>query len=166
MSAVSYSMIPSPIGRLLLVARGEALVELRFPNEPRDIDESWARGSAFLTDVSKQIQSYFANRLTVFDVELVPEGTTFQRAVWNALLTLPYGQTCSYGAIAKQIGKPAAVRAVGAANGRNPIPILIPCHRVIGSNGKLTGFGGGLPTKRLLLDLESGRLADWENSPG
>jgi methylated-DNA-[protein]-cysteine S-methyltransferase len=102
----------------------------------------------------RQLQAYFGGELMEFDVPLAPEGTAFQRTVWKALLEIPYGETCSYSDLARSIGNPAAVRAVGAANGRNPIGIIVPCHRVIGSSGKLVGYGGGLPMKRMLLDLE------------
>jgi methylated-DNA-[protein]-cysteine S-methyltransferase len=102
-----------------------------------------------------QLQAYFGGELTEFDVPLAPEGTAFQRTVWKALLEIPYGETRSYGELARSIGNPAAVRAVGAANGRNPIGIIVPCHRVIGSSGKLVGYGGGLPMKQMLLALEA-----------
>jgi methylated-DNA-[protein]-cysteine S-methyltransferase len=107
-----------------------------------------------LVEAARQLEEYFAGARKGFDLELDFEGTEFQRKVWRALLTIPYGETRSYAQIAKQIGQPQAVRAVGAANGRNPISIVAPCHRVIGSTGKLTGFGGGLPAKALLLELE------------
>lgn len=106
-------------------------------------------------DAMRQLEAYFAGERMQFDVPLAAKGTVFQRLVWNRLLEIPYGETCSYGELARGIGKPAAVRAVGAANGRNPIGIIVPCHRVIGSSGKLVGYGGGLPMKRLLLDLEA-----------
>lgn len=138
----------SPIGPLLLeVDERGRLTTLEFH----------ATGSAKspqTAHVERQLDEYFAGRRTEFDLELAPEGTEFQRAVWKALLTIPYGETRSYAQIASQIGRPAACRAVGAANGRNPIAIVVPCHRVIGSNGELTGFGGGLPMKRQLLELE------------
>jgi len=110
-----------------------------------------------LGETIAQLRAYFAGRLRAFDVPLAPGGTPFQAAVWQALLTIPYGATRSYSEIAATVGRPDAVRAVGTANGANPIPIIIPCHRVIGSNGKLVGFGGGLDMKRQLLDLESGK---------
>jgi len=103
----------------------------------------------------RQLCAYFAGELTEFDLPLNPKGTPFQLAVWKELLHIPYGETCSYTHIAQAIGRPAAVRAVGAANGSNPIAIIVPCHRVIGSSGKLVGYGGGLPMKRMLLDLET-----------
>jgi methylated-DNA-[protein]-cysteine S-methyltransferase len=106
--------------------------------------------------VRRQLDAYFAGRLRVFELPLAPQGTEFQRTVWDALLRIPYGETTSYGALARSLGKPEASRAVGLANGRNPIPIVIPCHRVIGSGGSLTGYGGGLDLKRRLLALERG----------
>ncbi len=108
-----------------------------------------------LRELAEQLSAYFRGARRDFDLPLAPQGTAFQLSVWKALTAIPYGQTCSYQHIAEQIGKAKAVRAVGAANGANPLPIVVPCHRVIGSNGKLTGFGGGLPLKRFLLDLES-----------
>lgn len=111
------------------------------------------RNDAF-KPVKQQLAAYFAGELTDFNLVLAPEGTDFQLAVWTALQKIPYGETCSYGDIANRIGKPEASRAVGAANGQNPLPIVIPCHRVIGSNGSLTGFGGGLDCKQFLLRLE------------
>ncbi len=106
----------------------------------------------------KQLREYFAGKRADFDLPLAPEGTEFQRSVWRNLQDIPYGETISYGELAKRVGNPKASRAVGAANGQNPIPIVIPCHRVIGANGKLTGFGGGLPTKEALLALETRQL--------
>jgi methylated-DNA-[protein]-cysteine S-methyltransferase len=106
-------------------------------------------------EVMRQLEAYFAGERLEFDLPLAPEGTEFQRRVWKALAEIPYGETRSYGELARSIGKPAAVRAVGAANGRNPIGIIVPCHRVIGSSGKLVGYGGGLPMKQMLLDLEA-----------
>ena len=109
-----------------------------------------------LAEALRQFRAYFAGDLREFQLPLAPKGTEFQRRVWRELETIPYGKTCSYAAIARRIGKPLAVRAVGAANGSNPLPIVVPCHRVIASNGKLCGFGGGLDVKRFLLDLEAG----------
>ena len=118
--------------------------------------EGWRRARRPFRDVIIQLDAYFAGRLRRFELPLAPEGTPFQREVWSALTTIPYGETVSYGELARRVGRPAASRAVGAANGRNPIPIIIPCHRVIGADGTLTGFGGGLPIKRRLLQLEAG----------
>lgn len=148
---------PFPFGdsHCLAVVAGERGIEqIRFEGTPPD---GVLRDDEFpiLKQASQQLRAYFAAELQNFDLPLDPRGTPFQISVWHALLRIPYGQTRSYRQIAEAVGSPKAVRAVGAANGQNPIPILIPCHRVIGSNGKLTGFGGGLPLKRSLLDLES-----------
>ena len=139
---------------LYLRADDSALVGLGF----RPFDEAAAEdsGNGVLARTMKQLRQYFRGERQTFDLPLAPRGTAFQQRVWNALLTIPFGETRSYLEIARQIESPAAVRAVGAANGRNPIAIVIPCHRVIGSNGTLTGFGGGLNVKRMLLDLELG----------
>lgn len=145
----------TPIGPLVLAGDRDALRFLRFHGKA---DESWIVDRAPFRETVEQIRAYFAGRLTQFTIPLAPAGTSFQLDVWRALEQIPYGETESYAALARRVGRPAAVRAVGAANGANPIPILIPCHRVIGSNGKLTGFGGGLPTKERLLALESRQL--------
>ena len=154
--------MPSPVGPLLLVAGDTHLHAIWFSNprhpmpagmQPRDGD------NAVLRETRTQLDAYFAGKRKDFELPLHPVGTAFQREVWMALREIPYGSTCSYGDIARGIGKPDAVRAVGAANGRNPIPIVVPCHRVIGADGSLTGFGGGLPTKQFLLQLE-GALPD------
>ena len=131
---------------------------ISFPRTETVAAEKWKKNARPFKDVCKQLDSYFKGRLKNFDLPLEPPGTPFQQSVWQALLTIPYGQTCSYADIATQIKNPKAVRAVGNANGRNPISIIIPCHRVIGSNGSLTGFGGGLPTKTYLLNLENPQL--------
>ncbi len=151
-----YTYCPSPVGELLLAGDGERLQLIGFPEGKARTRHGadWQPDEKPFVEVKRQLQAYFDGDLQEFDVPLDPQGTEFQRAVWNALLTIPYGDTCSYGAIAQAIGRPKASRAVGAANGQNPIPIIIPCHRVIGSTGKLTGFGGGLPAKVTLLGLE------------
>jgi methylated-DNA-[protein]-cysteine S-methyltransferase len=152
-----YTEIDSPIGKLLLVGTMEALTHIGFQAGPRpmQIKPDWIADAAPFADVREQLGAYFAGDLQRFDVALAPEGTGFQTQVWNALRTIPYGETTSYGDIAARIGKPKAARAVGAANGQNPIPVIVPCHRVIGSTGSLTGFGGGLPIKQHLLALEN-----------
>lgn len=149
--------MPSPIGRLLLAGDGGALSMIQFPsgNGAHGADPSWRRDDAAFPEAVRELGEYFDGTRRAFDLDLAPSGTAFQREVLDALLTIPYGETRSYADIARQVGRPRAVRAVGAANGRNPLPIVIPCHRVIGSNGSLTGFGGGLDTKRFLLDLET-----------
>ena len=152
---IQYRTIGSPIGTLTLAGRGGVLTNLRMVDqtyEPNRTD--WSPEPSGFDDVVDQLGAYFAGELTDFDIELDLAGTEFQRRVWKALLTIPYGQTRSYGQIAEQIGAPGAARAVGLANGHNPIAIIVPCHRVIGANGSLTGFGGGLGRKRTLLELE------------
>ncbi len=153
---IYYSYLASPIGDLLLAGDGENLHLLGFPEGKMRTrhQDLWRPDDSVFTEVKAQLNAYFAGELQNFNLPLAPQGTEFQMNVWNALTTIPYGSTRSYGEIAGQVGKPKASRAVGAANGQNPIPIIIPCHRVIGSTGKLTGFGGGLPTKVALLNLE------------
>jgi methylated-DNA-[protein]-cysteine S-methyltransferase len=157
--AYVYKVIASPVGKLTLVASERGLAAILWPNEdPKRVrlhPLTEDADNAILRETERQLGDYFAGRRMTFDVPLDFKGTPFQKRVWAALLTIPYGETRSYGAIAKQIGKPTAVRAVGASNGRNPISIIAPCHRVIGSTGKLTGFAGGLATKERLLALES-----------
>lgn len=153
---VFYSYMDSPIGELLLAGDGDALQLVGFPEGKMSHrhEEGWQRLDSPFVEVRRQLDAYFAGDLQQFDLPLAPLGTAFQQRVWRALRTIPYGITRSYGEIATQVGNPKAGRAVGAANGKNPIPIIIPCHRVIGSTGKLTGFGGGLPVKEALLQLE------------
>ncbi len=124
---------------------------------PTGIDPEWVSDPAPFADVIQQLEQYFAARLTRFDVTLDLQGTPFQQTVWNGLMGIPYGQTVSYGELAQRINNPKAVRAVGLANGRNPVSIIVPCHRVIGANGSLTGYGGGLERKKCLLALERGQ---------
>jgi methylated-DNA-[protein]-cysteine S-methyltransferase len=149
MSATVYD---SPVGPLRLESRDGALVALHLNARPgpENLDDP------VLADAVDQLKAYFAGDRTTFDLPLAMHGNDFEQKVWAALRGIPYGETTSYGAIAEQIGAPGAARAVGLANGRNPIAIIVPCHRVIGANGKLVGFGGGLPMKRALLDLEQG----------
>lgn len=153
---IFYSYMDSPIGELLLAGNGDTLQLLGFPEGKmaHRHEDSWQRLDSPFVEVRRQLDAYFAGELQEFDLPLAPLGTPFQQSVWGALRSIPYGITRSYGEIATQVGNPKAGRAVGAANGRNPIPIIIPCHRVIGSTGKLTGFGGGLPVKESLLQLE------------
>jgi methylated-DNA-[protein]-cysteine S-methyltransferase len=147
----------SPIGPLLLAgdANGLRLVHFSTGRRPKSPEPDWVEDRAPFKEVIRQLEAYFAGNLQEFDLPLVLDGTEFQILVWQNLRKIPYGETTSYGQLAKRIGKPEASRAVGLANGSNPIPIIIPCHRVIGSNGDLTGFGGGLPLKKRLLALES-----------
>ena len=160
MSATVYTRMDSPIGELLLAGDGRTLSLLHMVEgrHPVRIDAAWQRDDDAFADARAQLGEYFAGGRTTFDVPLALEGTPFQRRVWSALLEIPYGETTSYGELARRIGSPRAMRAVGLANGRNPVAVIVPCHRVIGANGTLTGYGGGLERKRLLLELES-RLA-------
>lgn len=153
---------PTPIGTLHLASDGASLVACEFEGHERGLAHGLHREGhvgapdAVLDRARSQLDAFFAGRLRAFTVPLAPRGTDFQRKVWSALGAIPYGDTASYGELAARIGAPAAVRAVGAANGKNPIVIIVPCHRVIGADGSLTGFGGGLPRKRFLLGLERG----------
>lgn len=152
--------IPSPVGQLTLVAGDTGLVAILWPDDsPRRVKlapATEAPDHPVLVETATQLAAYFAGTLTRFDLPIEFRGTDFQKDVWAALLTIPFGETRSYADIARQIGRPSAVRAVGSANGRNPISIVAPCHRVVGSNGALTGFAGGLDAKRYLLTLEGG----------
>jgi methylated-DNA-[protein]-cysteine S-methyltransferase len=157
---MKYSCIKSPIGPLLIACDEKAIRHIEFPRggEPAQPEPGWHESNCSLLQLAaEQLSEYFSGHRNVFIVPLDPEGTEFQQAVWRRLQEIPYGQTITYGELAKRVGNPSASRAVGAANGANPIPIMIPCHRVIGSDGKLTGFGGGLPTKKALLTLEAGQ---------
>ena len=158
----TYKTMPSPVGDLKLVASERGLSAILWENDAPNRVHLGAmtedEGNPILVEAERQITAYFAGQLTEFTVPLEFHGTDFQKSVWAALLTIPFGETRSYGEIARQIGRPTAYRAVGAANGKNPISIIAPCHRVIGSNGSLTGFAGGLEAKELLLGLERRRL--------
>ena len=151
-----YDYVSTPIGSLLLAADRQGLREVWFETgkHQKNPDPRWQRNAAKLAFARKQLEEYFAGERKTFDLPLHPVGTPFQVQVWHTLASIPYGTTISYAEMARRIGQPLAVRAVGAANGRNPLPIVLPCHRVIGSDGSLTGFGGGLPTKRFLLAME------------
>jgi methylated-DNA-[protein]-cysteine S-methyltransferase len=151
-----YCYVETPIGDLLLAGDEEALHLIGFPEGSmrREPETDWIYSDKPFSEASKQLTAYFAGERQSFDLPLKPNGTEFQLQVLDELQKIPYGTTASYGDIAKRIGRPRAVRAVGAANGRNPLPIIIPCHRVIGSSGSMTGFGGGIPTKEALLRLE------------
>lgn len=156
---VHYTCMESPVGPLLLAAGESGLHQIVFAGGKRaKPNPEWLEDAKPLRETMKQLRAYFAGELKEFDVPLVPEGTVFQRSVWSKLCDISYGETISYGELARRIGNPKASRAVGLANGQNPIPIIIPCHRVIGSNGKLTGYGGGLPIKEKLLALEQRQL--------
>lgn len=155
---MKFRFIDSPIGQLLLAGDHHGLALIGFPDGKGRIEpeEDWEEDDTAFNGAKEQLKEYFNGQRRVFDLELSPEGTEFQLDVLNALQQIPYGETRSYADIATQVGRPRAVRAVGAANGRNPLPIVIPCHRVVGADGSLTGFGGGIPTKRFLLQLEKG----------
>ncbi|MEO6264143.1 MAG: methylated-DNA--[protein]-cysteine S-methyltransferase [Luteimonas sp.] len=158
-----HTSMYSPVGPLLLAAddEGLCLIEFDSPRHPATRGSDWREGdNAVLRDTRTQLDEYFAGTRRGFDLPLAPRGTGFQREVWQALQRIPYGETISYAELATRIGKPSAMRAVGGANGRNPLPIVVPCHRVIGADGSLTGFGGGLPTKRFLLQLEGALRED------
>jgi methylated-DNA-[protein]-cysteine S-methyltransferase len=146
--------IPSPVGPLGLESDGEALTGIRFLDRN---DAPTSRPAGVLAEAARQLRAYMAGELREFDLPLRPSGTEFQLRTWRGLQTVPFGETISYAELARRIGRPRAARAVGAANGQNPLPIVLPCHRIIGSDGGLTGYGGGLPIKRWLLELEGFR---------
>jgi methylated-DNA-[protein]-cysteine S-methyltransferase len=152
-----YTTIDSPLGELLLLGDGRALhgLHMQAGRKPIEIAPSWRRSPDAFAEVIVQLDEYFAARRTSFEVALVMDGTPFQRRVWHGLRQIDYGETLSYGELARLIGHPSGARAVGLANGANPIAVIVPCHRVIGANGTLTGFGGGIERKRLLLELEA-----------
>jgi methylated-DNA-[protein]-cysteine S-methyltransferase len=157
---VIYTTVDSPIGELLLLGDGEILhgLYMQAGRKPIRIRPGWQRDDSAFPEVREQLAQYFAGERTSFDLPMHLEGSAFQRTVWHALAEIPYGQTISYVELARRIGRPDLARAVGTANGQNPIAVIVPCHRVIGSDGKLVGYGGGLENKRLLLDLEQGTV--------
>ena len=155
--ATFYYVMRSPVGRILLAGSARALTHLSFQDgrHPINPDRRWTYSETPFRQPIRQLNEYFSGKRKTFTIKLAPQGTPFQQKVWQALRAIPYGRTLSYGQIAKAIGKPKAARAVGAANGQNPVSIIVPCHRVIGSNGKLVGYGGGLSIKETLLTHES-----------
>ena len=159
MRLTRYLTFDSPIGLLTLAGQGDCLTNLLMEGAaPPPAERSqWVEDMAAFPDVVAQLAGYFAGEHTGFDVALRPAGTSFQQRVWDALSEIPYGETSTYGEIARRIGQPGAARAVGLAGGRNPIAVIVPCHRVIGANGALTGYSGGLQAKQALLDLEQSR---------
>jgi methylated-DNA-[protein]-cysteine S-methyltransferase len=159
MGEIRYRTTPSPVGFITVVGDGAAVTGLRMEDQayPPAAAAAWVRDDTAFEDVVDQLDEYFAGTRTEFDVTLRLVGTEFQRRVWSALLEIPYGDTISYGELALRIGQPSASRAVGLANGRNPVGIIVPCHRVIGADGSLTGYGGGIARKRARLDLERSR---------
>jgi methylated-DNA-[protein]-cysteine S-methyltransferase len=162
-----WHQIESPVGKLLLAGDGSSLKLIHFQSGPhaRKPAVDWVSDPAPFASAVAQLTEYFAGRRKGFDLPLAPEGTEFQRAVWKALSRIPYGETLSYGELARSIGKPNASRAVGLANGANPLPVVVPCHRVIGADGSLTGFGGGLDIKRKLLALERTHAEQRKGAP-
>ena len=164
-----YTIFDGPEGPLLLaVDDAGRLVRLHFAHDTQPIEPDWVEDAEALAPVTRQLGEYFAGERTEFDLVLSPSGTPFQLEVWDQLCRIPYGETISYGELAKRVDRPGAARAVGAANGQNPIAIVVPCHRVIGADGSLTGFGGGLPWKRWLLNREQpqGSLLAQETAHG
>ena len=160
MTTCFYTWLRSPVGPLLLAGSRDGLNYVSFSRGRHAVavDPGWTEDGSLFQEATRQLREYFAGERKTFSLTLSPQGTDFQKAVWSALRKIPYGETISYKQLAERIGKPKAVRAVGAANGANPIPIIIPCHRVIGHDGSLTGFGGGLPLKKRLLELENRQL--------
>jgi methylated-DNA-[protein]-cysteine S-methyltransferase len=157
---VIYTTVDSPIGELLLLGDGDTLhgLHMQAGRHPVSISRNWTGDDNAFPAARQQLAQYFAGERTSFDLKLHMDGTAFQRTVWHALTEIPYGETISYGELARRIGRPDRARAVGTANGQNPIAVIVPCHRVIGADGKLVGYGGGLENKRLLLDLEQGAI--------
>ncbi|WP_415911981.1 methylated-DNA--[protein]-cysteine S-methyltransferase [Neptuniibacter sp. QD37_11] len=147
------AIMNTALGSLLIKANNSAITSIHFLQDNETVPE--LLGNALTNQCVSELSEYFAGKRVRFDVPLAPDGTKFQQSVWNALNEIPYGKTCSYGEVAKKIGNPKAARAIGMANNRNPIPIIIPCHRVLGSNGNLTGYAGGLENKSYLLNLET-----------
>ena len=160
MNPTLYTTIDSPIGELLLTGDGQVLSRLSMQHgrHPIAIDPRWHRRDEPFENVRRQLDEYFDGTRRAFEVPLRMEGNSFEIRVWRALREIPYGETVSYGQIAGEIRQPGAARAVGLANGRNPVAVIVPCHRVIGADGSLTGYGGGLARKQLLLDLEAGLI--------
>ena len=156
-----YTTFDSPIGELLLLGDRQALhgLYMQKGRTATAVREEWVRDDEAFADIREQLEEYFAGRRAAFDVPLEMAGSPFQRRVWRALQDIPYGETISYGELARRVGEPATPRNVGAANGRNPVSVIVPCHRVIGADGSLVGYGGGLERKRTLLELEAGVLA-------
>lgn len=154
---MDYTWLQTPIGRLFIAGDSQGLRHIEFPNKKKKIyiDPAWTENPGALEDAQSQLTDYFNGHRDTFSLKLVPHGTLFQLAVYRELRKVPYGATISYSGLAERIGRPKACRAVGAANARNPLPIVIPCHRVIGADGSLVGFGGGLETKKFLLELET-----------
>ncbi|HUP92458.1 MAG TPA: methylated-DNA--[protein]-cysteine S-methyltransferase [Solimonas sp.] len=156
---IRFTTVDSPLGELMLTGDGTALTGLYMEVQKyrRSVAADWRRDDAAFRDARAQLVAYFAGELREFTLPMAPSGTSFQQTVWKALLDIPYGRTESYGALARRIGMPTAARAVGMANGHNPIGLIVPCHRVVGSDGSLTGYGGGIERKQWLLAHEAGQ---------
>lgn len=154
----THAVVDSPLGPLTLVAEGDALAGLYMTDQRHRPAIDGPRDDTALPELQEQLEAYWCRELKEFDVPLALAGSPFQQQVWAGLRTIPYGETWSYGELAAALGRPGASRAVGLANGRNPVGVVVPCHRVVGSTGSLTGYGGGLARKQWLLDLEAGRL--------
>ncbi len=160
-----YDILPSPIGDLLIIAQEFALREIVFQTKEQThtIKSEWIHGSELIEKTKNELKAYFTGELKQFSVQVNPHGTPFQKLIWKEVMAIPYGQVCSYQDVANNINNPAACRAVGRANSQNPIPIVIPCHRVIGKSGKLTGYAGGLDRKQTLLENEGIDIEDYPN---
>jgi methylated-DNA-[protein]-cysteine S-methyltransferase len=160
MDAMLYTTFDSPIGELLLVGDGHSLhgLHMREGRRPLRVSPAWERHDESFAPVAEQLAEYFGGVRPEFEIPLTMAGNPFEQLVWEELQRIPYGETISYGELARHIGHASAARAVGLANGRNPVAVIVPCHRVIGADGSLTGYGGGLERKRFLLDLEAGVL--------
>lgn len=155
-SAIYYDLFDTPAGQMIVVQsdRGVHCIDFQQGAKPLSIDPQWQASAKFCQTARRQLQAYFNGTLTRFDLPLAPQGSAFQQRVWAELARVPFGKTCSYAELAKRLGQPGASRAVGMANGRNPLSIVLPCHRIIGGSKKLTGYRGGLTIKRQLLELE------------
>ena len=152
---MNYAYLDTPVGTLLIAGDAAAVLQITFPSQGNAAEAGWVESQRGpVGEAVRQLREYFAGERTDFDLPLAPRGTEFQRSVWRQLQGIPHGETISYGELARRVGNPKASRAVGSANGKNPLPIVIPCHRVIAGDGTLGGFGGGLGTKQMLLALE------------
>ncbi len=156
MVGIAYTIMNSPLGRLLVARDADGLTCINFQDGTEAVSpqDGWIEQPSALTDASAQLEAYFRGELRQFDIPLAPQGTTFQRQVWQAMRDILYGQTVTYTELARRVGRPQAARAVGGASSRNPLPVVVPCHRVVGSDGSLTGYAGGLHLKQALLELE------------
>jgi len=156
MVGIAYTIMNSPLGGLLIARDADGLTCINFQDGTEAVSpqDGWIEQPSALTDASAQLEAYFRGELRQFDIPLAPQGTTFQRQVWQAMRDILYGQTVTYTELARRVGRPQAARAVGGASSRNPLPVVVPCHRVVGSDGSLTGYAGGLHLKQALLELE------------